>query len=227
LNPSPVIRECLEKEEKEMRTFKIVIPAALALAVAVVLAVAGTASATVLCKVASGSSCGAGNQYGAGTEINSHLRSGEWAVMEAPGTAPEFVVHCTESTWKMKTTSAGGTAQTVTAATEVFSFGSCGSVPAPVVLKKPTLVFHWLAGNNATITEEGIEITVTYFSQDCVYGASKPQTIGQLTGGEPATIPLSMLLELVKGLKGVCPATMKWAATYEVTAPTPLYVTAS
>jgi hypothetical protein len=210
-----------------MKSLKIVIPTALVVVAAVVLAAAGTASATVLCKVASATSCGAGNQYGTGTEINSHLRSSEWALMEAPGTGPEWVSHCIESTWGMKTTSAGGGAVTVPAATETFSFGSCSTGPTPVVLKKPTLVFHWLAGNNATITEEGIEVTADWFSMSCDYGASKPQTVGQLTGGKPADIPLNMTLELIKGVKGVCPATVVLKATYEVTAPNPLYVTAS
>ena len=205
---------------------RIGVLAALVTVAALTIAVT-SASATVLCKVVSASSCGAGNQYNAGTEINSHLRSGEWAVMEAPGTGPEWISHCIESTWKMKTTSAGGVGVTVTAATEVFSFGSCSTGPTPVVLKKPTLVFHWLAGNNATITEEGIEVTADWFGQSCDYGASKPQTVGQLTGGKPADIPLSMTLELIKGLKGVCPATVVLKATYEVTAPNPLYVTAS
>ena len=209
-----------------MKSLKIVIPTALVL-VAAVLAVAGTASATVLCKVASATSCGALNQYAAGTEINSHLRSGEWAVMEAPGTGPEWVSHCTESTWKMKTTSAGGTGVAVTAATEAFSFGLCSTGPTPVVLKKPAIVFNWLSGANGSITEEGIEITADWFGLSCVYGASKPQTVGQLTGGKPATILLNMTLGLIKGISGVCPATTVWKATYEVTAPNPLYVTAS
>jgi hypothetical protein len=210
-----------------MKSLKIVIPTAIVLAAAAVLAVAGTASATVLCKVTSASSCGAGNQYGTGTEINGHLISGNWAVMEAPGTGPEWISHCIESTWRMKTTSAGGFGVTVTAATEVFSFGSCSTGPTPVVLKKPTLVFHWSEASKASITEEGIEITADWFGQSCVYGASKPQTVAQLTGGKPATIPLSMTLELIKGLSGVCPATSVWKATYEITAPNPLYATAS
>lgn len=210
-----------------MKILKMVIPAALVVAIVAVLATAGAASATVFCKVASTSSCGALNQYGSGTEINSHLRSGEWSLMEATGTGPEWDVHCTESTWKMKTTSAGSAATTVTATTETFSFGSCGAGPIPVALKKPAIVFHWLEKNNATITEEGIEITADWFGLSCVYGASKPQTVAQLTGGKPADIPLNMTLELIKGISGVCPATAAWKATYEVTAPNPLYVTAS
>lgn len=210
-----------------MKSLEIAIPTVLVLAAIAMLAAAGAASATVLCKVESATSCGGGNQYGVGTEINAHLRSGEWSLMEATGTGPEWDVHCTESTWKMKTTSAGSAATTVTAVTEAFSFGSCGAGPTPVVVKKPAIVFHWLSGNNATITEEGIEITADWFGLSCVYGASKPQTIGQLTGGKPADIPLNMTLGLIKGISGVCPATAAWKATYEVTAPNPLYVTAS
>jgi Tfp pilus assembly protein PilX len=210
-----------------MKRLKIFIPTVIVLAATGVVAVAGTASATVLCKVASVSSCGLSNQYGIGTEINGHLRSGEWSLMEATGTGPEWDVHCTESTWKMKTTSAGGGAVTVTAATEAFSFGACGSGPTPVVLKKPAIVFHWSLGNNASITEEGIEITADWFGMSCVYGASKPQAIAQLTGGKPATIDLSMTLGLIKGISGVCPATAAWKASYEITAPNPLYATTS
>jgi hypothetical protein len=210
-----------------MSYLKICSAVSATLVMAAMLVAAAPASATVLCKVASATSCGALNQYGSGTEINAHLKSGQWTLMEPPGTGPEWVVHCTEATWKMKTTSAGGGAATVTAATEVFSFGACGTGPVAVVVKKPTIVFHWTSGNNATITEEGIEITADYFGMSCIYGASKPQTIALLTGGKPADISLSMVLGLIKGIPGVCPATMTWDATYEVTAPNPLYVTAS
>jgi len=79
-----------------MNYFKMCGIATAAVVAAALLVAAAPASATVLCKVASSSSCGAGNQYGPGTVINSHLRSKEWSVMEAPGT--EFIVHCTEST---------------------------------------------------------------------------------------------------------------------------------
>jgi len=96
-----------------------------------------------------------------------------------------------------------------------------------VVLKKPVLEFHWSSGNNATITEQGIEITVVYLSQDCVYGAPGAQTIASLqTSGVPTTqIWLNMTLARIKGIG--CPETMVWKAIYEVTTPSPLYVTAS
>jgi hypothetical protein len=178
-----------------------------------------SASATVLCKVASASSCGVGNDYGAGTKVSSHLKTGTRAVIQ--NQFGEELFECRESTFDLNTTSTGGASQTVTADTETFSYGACSGSNTPVVLKKPSLVIHWTAGNNGTITESGLEITVG----ECIYGATGEQTVGPLTGGNPAEIDMAIILGRINGL--ICPAQVSWKGLYEVTAPSPLYVTAS
>lgn len=205
--------------------------AAVAVVAAVVL-VAAPASATVLCKSET-SPCG--SRYGAGTEISGHLKKGERSLIEEiPQTEATFVVQCEESNLKLKTTNEGGAAQTVTAATETFTFGACTEFSfetlykiSVVVLKKPSLEIHWTSGWNASITAKGTEITITYFGQDCVYGVPGGGSTGiaSLVGTKTAEIWLSMELARLSGFG--CPEKMVWKAKYEVTSPSPLYVAAS
>jgi hypothetical protein len=214
-----------------MKNRKIVLPATLALAVAVALAVAGTASATVLCKSET-SPCG--SRYGAGTEVNAHLKTETISKIFATDVNfPTFEIECDESTFNFKTTSEGGATQTVTANTEAFTFGKCwflhpfSSYTPPVLVKKPTLELHWASESNATITAKGIEFTLRNGSEDCVYGVpgGGSTAIAELKGGKPAQVWLNMELAKLSGF--VCPAHMRWQAIYEVTSPNPLYAAAS
>ena len=193
-----------------------------AAAVAVALA-AAPASATVLCKSALMSTCSVEDRLSVGTAINSDLK-GEFATIEGIGTS--FVVHCGESTLDAAVTNPGP-ATMASAATEAFSFGSCSTSAAPAVLKNGALEFNWTSGNNATITAQGVEITVIYLATlDCVYGENLPSLeAGSLIGGAPAVVKLNLTLATIKG--SGCPGTMRWEAEYKVTSPNPLYVTAS
>jgi len=203
-----------------------------AVAAGVVLVVASAASATVLCKTET-SPCG--SRYGAGTEISGHLRSGTRSLIEeVPLTEVEFIIQCEESNLKFKTNNEGGATQTVTAVTEAFTFGSCTEFSfetlykIPVaVLKKPSLELHWQSGWNASITAKGIETTLTYFGQDCVYGVPGGGSIGigTLWGTKVARVLLSMQLARLSGFG--CPEKTSWKAEYEVTSPSPLYAAAS
>lgn len=193
---------------------------------AAVLLFAAPASATVLCKAEPTTTCP--SRYGAGTVVDGHLREKEQSLTEErPLTEVTYTNRCNESTLKFKTTNEGGVSQTVTAATETFNFGSCGLYSPPVVLKKPSLELHWTSGTkSAQITAKGIEITVIYVKQDCVYGVpgGGSTAIGQLTGGKQE-IDLNMELTRLSGF--FCPEKMAWLAKYEVTSPNPLYAAAS
>jgi hypothetical protein len=214
-----------------MKNLKIGLPAALALAVAAALAIAGTASATVLCKSET-SPCA--SRYGAGTEINAHLKTETISKIDATDVNfPTFEIECDESTFNFKTTNEGGATQTVTANTEAFTFGKCwflhpfSSYTPPVLLKKPTLELHWVSGPNAMITAKGIEFTLRNGSEDCVYGVpgGGSTAIAELKGAKPAQVWLNMELAKLSGF--VCPEHMRWQGIYEVTSPNPLYAAAS
>lgn len=202
-----------------------------AIAVAALFVTAVPASATVLCKTETLPACG--SRYGAGTEISAHLVTETVSkTEEVPPTETKYIVICEESTFKFQTTNEGGATQTVTANTEAFTFGKCGTYKPPAVLNKPSLELHWLSGTpespNARITAKGIEITVLYLLEDCVYGVPGGGSTGiaELRGGKPAVIALDMeLAKLSGGL--ICPKNMRWRGNYEVTAPNPLYVAAS
>lgn len=202
-----------------------------AVAAAALLVAVAPASATVLCKTEM-TPCG--SRYGAGTEINAHLRTETISKMDSfDPNYPEFEVECDESTLKFKTTNEGGSTQTVTANTEAFTFGKCwllhpfSSYTPPVVVKKPSLEVHWLSVTNGRITAKGIEITATVSGQDCVYGVPGGGATGiaELRGEKAARVLLSMELARLSGF--LCPEKMYWAGEYEVTSPSPLYVTAS
>lgn len=202
-----------------------------AIALAAVFVAAAPASATVLCKTETLPACG--SRYGAGTEISAHLVTETVSkTEEVPPTETKYIVICEESTFNFQTTNEGGATQTVTANTEAFTFGKCGTYKPPVVLNKPSLELHWLSGTpespNARITAKGIEITVVYLLEDCVYGVPGGGATGiaELRGGKAAVIALDMeLAKLSGGL--ICPKNMRWRGNYEVTAPNPLYVAAS
>jgi len=95
-----------------------------------------------------------------------------------------------------------------------------------VVLKTPTLEFHWLEHTNARITAKGTEITFAYFGEDCVYGVpgGGSTAIAELKGGNPPKVVLNMQLAKISGF--VCPENMAWQGNYEVTSPSPLYAAA-
>lgn len=214
-----------------MSYLKMCSAAIAAVVVASVLVAAAPASATVLCKTGTNPCEG---RYGAATEVSAHLKTGTISKMYTHDLSyPEFEVQCEESTLKVKTTNEGGSTQTVTANTEAFTFGKCwllhpfSSYTPPVLLKKPSLELHWLEGTNARITAKGIEMTTSFFGEDCVYGVpgGGSTAIAELRGGKPAQVLLQVELARLSGF--VCPANMLWAGEYEVTAPNPLYVAAS
>lgn len=215
-------------EGEKMSYLKMCSLAIAAVVVAAVVA-AAPATATVLCKTET-SPCT--SRYGAGTEVNFHLRPETISkTEELPLTETKFIIECEESTFKFKTTNEGGATQAVTANTEAFTFGKCwlkgSSYTSQVVLKKPSLELDWVSGANARITAKGVEITVVYLGFDCVYGipGGGSTGIGELRGGKPAQVWLSMQLARLSG--SGCPEKMIWLGEYEVTAPNPLYVAAS
>jgi hypothetical protein len=206
-----------------MKSIKTLCSSAAAVGLLIAVTCAGSASATVLCKTAS-APCEAGNRYAAGTKIESHLKTGTRLIID--GAFGEALYECRESKLNLLTTTTGSAVATVSADTEAFTFGACEGT-TPVVLKKPAMEIHWISGtNNGTITEQGIEITIVYLlSLDCVYGAPEAQAIGPLTGGKQAEIQLNLTLARIKG--SGCPEELTWTALYEVTSPSPLYVTGS
>lgn len=180
------------------------------------LAIAGTASATVVCKTST-SPCG--SPYLKGTLFKGTLTPGTTAVFKA-GFA---TIECTEGQGSIETTSNGSATETVKGLTKTLSFGGCNATLN--VLKTGSGEIHWTTKTNGTFTAGGMEVTAATLGVDCIYGGSISSGI-TLNGGTSPTISINAKVPLISG-GFLCsnPGTM--TASLTVTEPTPLYVLAS
>ena len=175
---------------------------------------AGTASADTLCSVNT-SPCPAGSGYGVGTKITSNLVAGTKAVLKA-GFA---TVECSKSTVNGEVTSASGTGA-VSGNITTLDFTECNCEVK--TLKAGKLSVTAAGSGNGTLVSTGSEVTVNCFGSDCIYGEG---TIGTATGGNPAKIDANASLKKLGG-GFLCADPASWTASYEVTAPKPLFTTA-
>jgi hypothetical protein len=203
-----------------MKHFKMLGLAIVAAAALMALVGAGTASATGLCKNNETTSY-CNEPYGAGTEIASRLvAETKWKLKTEPQT-----VECSKSTISGKTENAGE-GEAVKEPLTALTFSECNCTVS--VLKTGSLKFESIAGtNNGTMKLEGNEITTlcsTIFGNvHCIYGAESID-LGTLTGGNPAKADsLGAVPRLTTSF--LCSSEAIWEASYEITAPKPLYVT--
>ncbi|MGN6255106.1 MAG: hypothetical protein ACTHO8_09025 [Solirubrobacterales bacterium] len=198
-----------------MKHLKMLSLAAAGAAAMMALVGAGTASATVFCKVEAGSGLCPAEAYPAGQEIHAALSSGAKAKLQT-----EFMTaECSESTIQGKTSSEeraplGGSVSTL-------SFSGCNCEVK--VLNAGTISTEWIEGtNNGTLTSSGSEITTVCGGVDCVYKTENTD-LGTLTGGNPATLDVSA--KIPRAAPNIfCAEKALWEAKYEFATPKPLYV---
>lgn len=133
-----------------------------------------------------------------------------------------------------KTEHEGSATETVALPMEALNYSKCncevkGCGCEPVVLKFGRLEVHWIEGtHNGTVTWTGEESTVncsTIFGKvHCIY-ATNNTDVGTLTGGDPATLDIKSANIPRLETDVLCDETSDWEATYQITTPTPLYVT--
>jgi len=195
-----------------------------AVAAMALMAFAGSASATVLCKTTLTTGCaGGGQDYAAGTEINATLKAGTSALLRA-GFAN---ITCTESTVAGKTENTGSGSETVRGQIETLDFPAASCNATVHVLKTGELEIHHNAGtDNGTLTGRGSEVTVRIGEVSCTYGTGTGTNLGTLVGGNPAQMNISTNLPKIAG-GFLCANPAEWVATYTVTNPKPLYISAS
>jgi hypothetical protein len=208
-------------EEEQMKYLKMVSLAAVAVAVLLAVAGAGTAGATVLCKEDK-NPCG--SDYAAGTQIAAKLPAGVsmlwWKFGEVADT-------CTAATMVGKTSTTGGSTSAVVAPLSALTWTGCTT--ARETIKPGTLEIDYVSGGGAvvaTLKLKGAE----WKEGSCTYGFSGIIDLGRLKKSETLTSGATMEVNaLFPRLAGVfpCPETIKWEARYLVTAPVPLYVSAS
>jgi len=134
-------------------------------------------------------------------------------------------VECAHSEVDGTVENAGGSGATVSGKVNNLKFSNCNCEVK--TLKSGELEIHYTSGNNGTLTSKGAEVTVNCFGSDCVYGtAASGTSVGTVSGGGPAKLAANASVpRLAGGFLGANPAS--WTASYEVTTPNPLYVSAS
>jgi hypothetical protein len=192
------------------------VPALIAVAAMAMMALlgAGTASATVLCKTATGGlECGGAWKF-SGT-VKGSLASGTSAVMKS--TSGETVNTCTGGTAE-GSASAGGATSTVTGNTTSVSLTGC-SIPITNVSKCEGEV-HYISGtSNGTATVKGCEMTANTVFGSCTYGAGAGIDVGVIEeGGSKEAAKFSKVVNRVGG-SFACPSTLVVEASVVRTAP--------
>lgn len=213
-----------------MQYAKLVGLVAVAALVLAALSGAGSASATVLCKV-NAKPCPTPNEdYPAGTEIHASIAAGGGLAIR--DTESHVLITCSESTLKGKTTNTGGTPGVpVEGKIETLTFNGVGGseCTSPIkVLKTGEFDIEYIPGTNTrgTLTLKETQVTTTLAGVSCTYGAASVVDAGTVTGtslGTPATIDFSGVLPK-EGGGFLCPGDVTWETTYTITAPKPLYI---
>lgn len=161
-----------------MRHPKTVGLAAIAAAAFIAFLVAGTASATVLCKTNVSSGCGSAWDIASGKTL-SFSAEGSTSLT---GPFGELVATCTGSTMGGPTTSTGSSTATVTVGVSTFHYSVCNHA-ITVSLTTGTLEYHHIAGTKrARVTSNDSTFTIhgTIFGT-CNFLTSNTE-IGTLTG---------------------------------------------
>ncbi|MDQ3725057.1 MAG: hypothetical protein M3335_04060 [Actinomycetota bacterium] len=206
-----------------MKYIKMLGLAAVAAAALMAFVGASTASATVLCKVNTQTTgCHAGgNAYAKATTVKASLT--KTAVLETLG--GETLNECTGSTLEGKTETTGGAAETIKGVFVIISWSGCLKHTTTIAVGDFEL--HQANSDNGTLTATGVQVTINgIFGTSCVYGAGEGLNLGTVVGGSPATITINTIVPRISG-GFLCPAEARWTASYEVTSPKPLYVSAS
>jgi hypothetical protein len=135
---------------------------------------------------------------------------------------------CTGGKFAAKITDPGGPTATVKGSLETIDFENCANVVHTETLG--TLEVHHITGTkNGTVRASGTVIGNTIFGVNCRYESGTGLDLGTLTGATSgdAVFDVNATVKGAAGNSFLCPGTANWTATFLVTSPTPLHVTAS
>jgi hypothetical protein len=190
------------------------------------LAIAAVAVMALMAMVASSASATAlysgGTKLSAGTEIHVSLTAGTSSGLTT--TEGTLLNTCTDSTLKGVVTSAGSATSTAVWKVEAFTWGSCKQTFD--TLEAGDLEIHWSSAFNGVLTGKGFKITAFTPFGSCVWTFGAGTTLGTVTGSTTSNATLD-INAVVTRETGLCPSSTKWVASYSVTSPKPLHVTAS
>lgn len=206
-----------------MKQLKILGLAVVAIAAMTALLGAGSASATVLCKVSPTKGvCPSTSRYAAGTTFDAKATG---ATLE---TNTENVT-CKTSSTSIKNTAESGSP--LPGEVTLLTFGECtsSSGAACTVTSVGTpwsanLAWTSLGNGTLTVANGGARVSCGFGFLQCRFGAKSLSL--EVQGGNPGKViankvPLEMTAE--EGFLK-CPTEAKWTATYEATSPTAVWV---
>jgi hypothetical protein len=157
-----------------------------------------------------------GTKYGTGTKISTQLKWGTVAMFTTPSTN----VTCAKATLGGSTNTSEGHGEITT-----FGFSSCVTdlgtpctlsalgLPYTATFNPGSLTISWKSMNPAIGVDCGSLIKCTFSFSSLTLG---------VTGGNPATIVANN--ESLERFGVFCPSSANFHATYEVTAPKPLFL---
>jgi hypothetical protein len=188
---------------------------ALIAAASVMAFVASSASATALYSGAT--------KQGVGTQIVATL-SGSATLKSTGGTLLDT---CTGSEIKGKISNAGGAGVTVSGAIETLNWGVC-TEPTTTTTKGELEIHHISGGINGTLTAKKttVDVNTTIFGAVCQYTVGEALDLGTLNGKTAGDATITPKVVIPAENTFFCPDA-NWEATFNVTSPTPLHVTAS
>jgi hypothetical protein len=177
----------------------------------------GSASATVLCSESTTSECTSDG----GPVINASLTKAS-KISTTEGTVLD---ECTSGTIVGAPSKIGSSTETVSGPVGELTWASCTKTTDTI--SNGELEIHSISGtDNGTVTGKNSSVTAFISGVSCTYGTGTGTDLGTLEGGSPATINVSAVLAKTAG-GFLCPASVKWTATYSVTSPQPLDVAES
>jgi hypothetical protein len=183
---------------------------------------AGSASATVMCKVdfEVEKVCPKESVYPVGTSVSISLKSGTSSKLNAGFTT----VACEESKMAGEITKQGELTATMTVGWNVVSFAKCNATVK--VEEAVGLALHWaingVGGTRGYGTIEALKTTISSGEVSCTYGGAEIKGENLMAiKGEPGELKAEEV-ELPK-LAGsfLCASTAKWSATYTINSPSP------
>jgi len=217
-----------------MRHLKMLGLAAIAAvaAMAFVGASSAMAESTALCKVST-SPCPEKSLYPSGTVIKAQLLPGTESLLLGPEPESKIEVQCTGSTSEGKTTGAS-LANPLTGELTSLAFSGCtyGAPKTPAcevnVEKLGVLTLLKTAVNLGEAKVTGVLVTVTCAAVlKCTYTTEALPLHAKGTGpsGEVAELTASKAPLVQEGVGVGCPAKGFFDAKYEITSPTPIFIT--
>lgn len=186
-----------------------------------VMATAGVSSAaaeqSTFCK-ANETPCGTGNHYPSGTSFVLKSKGQFRWISYVLGEVQIRKFECLSGEFKGHTSTTGGSAQTVEVTFTEQTLVACGAAITTVQLMK--MKFNWLSGTmSGSALTTGLDYIFDHSSGSCRYSG---EVTGTLTGGNPAVLDFNQVPVTVSGAG--CGTTATFDGEFEVSAPSPLYV---